>query len=129
MSKSLGSLVFVREILHSCETAVLRVALMSHHYRDGFEWSPTMLNLARELVAREFIRCRIRCIGCLAPVSYFSDLFPHSSLGSSVGGSFANQRQRKRARFSSGLTARSLSSRELDISRPEHRGSCGTVQV
>jgi L-cysteine:1D-myo-inositol 2-amino-2-deoxy-alpha-D-glucopyranoside ligase len=52
MSKSLGNLVFVREILHSCEPVVLRVALMSHHYRDGFEWSPTVLNPARELVAR-----------------------------------------------------------------------------
>jgi L-cysteine:1D-myo-inositol 2-amino-2-deoxy-alpha-D-glucopyranoside ligase len=52
MSKSLGNLVFVRDILQSWEPVVLRVALMSHHYRNGFEWSPTVLNPARELVAR-----------------------------------------------------------------------------
>jgi L-cysteine:1D-myo-inositol 2-amino-2-deoxy-alpha-D-glucopyranoside ligase len=52
MSKSLGNLVFVRDILQSCEPMVLRVALISHHYRNGFEWSPTTLNPAREVVAR-----------------------------------------------------------------------------
>jgi L-cysteine:1D-myo-inositol 2-amino-2-deoxy-alpha-D-glucopyranoside ligase len=38
--------------LHSWEPVVLRVALMSQHYRNGFEWSPTVLNPAREVVAR-----------------------------------------------------------------------------
>lgn len=52
MSKSLGNLVFVRDILQSWEPLVLRVALMSQHYRNGFEWSPTVLNPAREFVAR-----------------------------------------------------------------------------
>jgi L-cysteine:1D-myo-inositol 2-amino-2-deoxy-alpha-D-glucopyranoside ligase len=37
MSKSLGNLVFVRDILQSWEPVVLRVALMSHHCRNGFE--------------------------------------------------------------------------------------------
>lgn len=55
MSKSLGNLVFVGDILRSCEPMVLRLALMSHHYRSGFEWHNSMLEPARQLLDR--LRC------------------------------------------------------------------------
>ncbi len=38
MSKSLGNLVFVSDLLKAAEPAAIRYALLSHHYRDDFEW-------------------------------------------------------------------------------------------
>ena len=38
MSKSLGNLVFVRNLRHLHDPRAIRLALMSHHYRGGFEW-------------------------------------------------------------------------------------------
>ena len=38
MSKSLGNLVFVGELLKEWEPAVLRLALLAHHYRGDWEW-------------------------------------------------------------------------------------------
>jgi L-cysteine:1D-myo-inositol 2-amino-2-deoxy-alpha-D-glucopyranoside ligase len=38
MSKSLGNLVFVGELLKSWEAPVVRLALLSHHYRTDWEW-------------------------------------------------------------------------------------------
>ena len=52
MSKSLGNLVFVGDVLSSCEPMVLRLALMLYHYRRGFEWHHSMLQPARELVGK-----------------------------------------------------------------------------
>ncbi len=43
-SKSLGNLVFVGDIVRSYEPIVLRLALMSHHYRNGFEWDARRWN-------------------------------------------------------------------------------------
>jgi L-cysteine:1D-myo-inositol 2-amino-2-deoxy-alpha-D-glucopyranoside ligase len=40
MSKSLGNLVFVGELLKEWEPAVIRLALLDHHYRGDWEWSP-----------------------------------------------------------------------------------------
>ena len=39
MSKSLGNLVFVGDLLKEWEPAVVRLALLSHHYRPDWEWS------------------------------------------------------------------------------------------
>jgi len=39
MSKSLGNLVFVGDLLKEWEPAVIRLALLSHHYRPDWEWS------------------------------------------------------------------------------------------
>ena len=72
MSKSLGNLVFVRDILQGCDPVVLRVALMSHHYRNGFEWSPTVLNPAREVVAR--LRSAMAGGGGADPRSYVAEV-------------------------------------------------------
>jgi L-cysteine:1D-myo-inositol 2-amino-2-deoxy-alpha-D-glucopyranoside ligase len=51
MSKSVGNLVFVGDVLRSHEPMVLRLALLSHHYRNGFEWDASMLKPAGELLA------------------------------------------------------------------------------
>jgi L-cysteine:1D-myo-inositol 2-amino-2-deoxy-alpha-D-glucopyranoside ligase len=40
MSKSLGNLVFVGDLLKECEPAVVRLALLGHHYRHDWEWGP-----------------------------------------------------------------------------------------
>ncbi len=39
MSKSLGNLVFVSDLLKSWEPPVVRLALLGHHYRHDWEWS------------------------------------------------------------------------------------------
>ena len=38
MSKSLGNLVFVSELRKAIDPRAIRLALMAHHYRSGFEW-------------------------------------------------------------------------------------------
>ena len=38
MSKSLGNLVFVRDLKAEHDPRAIRLALLSHHYRAGFEW-------------------------------------------------------------------------------------------
>ena len=52
MSKSLGNLVFVGELLERTDPRVLRLALMRHHYRAGFEWYDTDLDESRALLQR-----------------------------------------------------------------------------
>ena len=50
MSKSLGNLVFVGDLLKDWEPAAIRVALLDHHYRPDWEWtSQDMPNAARRL--------------------------------------------------------------------------------
>ena len=43
MSKSLGNLVFVDELVPRFEPGAIRLYLLSHHYREPFEWSETEL--------------------------------------------------------------------------------------
>ena len=43
MSKSLGNLVFVRDLLKEWEPAAVRLALLSHHYRESWEWSEALM--------------------------------------------------------------------------------------
>jgi L-cysteine:1D-myo-inositol 2-amino-2-deoxy-alpha-D-glucopyranoside ligase len=38
MSKSLGNLVFVSDLLKDWEPAAVRLAIISHHYRQPWEW-------------------------------------------------------------------------------------------
>jgi L-cysteine:1D-myo-inositol 2-amino-2-deoxy-alpha-D-glucopyranoside ligase len=38
MSKSLGNLVFVSELLKNADPRAIRLALMAHHYRSDWEW-------------------------------------------------------------------------------------------
>ena len=44
MSKSLGNLVFVRDLRASHDPRSIRLALMAHHYRAGFEWFDSDIN-------------------------------------------------------------------------------------
>ncbi|MBC7546620.1 cysteine--tRNA ligase [Candidatus Saccharibacteria bacterium] len=52
MSKSLGNLVFAKDLLTTYEPAVIRLALMRYHYRTGGEWQPEFLDHADELWTR-----------------------------------------------------------------------------
>jgi L-cysteine:1D-myo-inositol 2-amino-2-deoxy-alpha-D-glucopyranoside ligase len=52
MSKSLGNLVFVSDLLKTADPRAIRLALMRHHYRSGFAWYDTDLDDATALVHR-----------------------------------------------------------------------------
>jgi L-cysteine:1D-myo-inositol 2-amino-2-deoxy-alpha-D-glucopyranoside ligase len=52
MSKSLGNLVFVDELLKHADPRAIRLALMRHHYRHGFEWYQTDLEEGTALLHR-----------------------------------------------------------------------------
>ena len=41
MSKSLGNLVFISDLRETADPRAIRLALMHHHYRSGFEWHDT----------------------------------------------------------------------------------------
>jgi len=51
MSKSLGNLVFVDELLERADAAAVRVALLAHHYRFDWEWRAHDLDRAIGRVA------------------------------------------------------------------------------
>lgn len=46
MSKSLGNLVFVSELAKSHDPQAIRLAVISHHYRDSWEWSDDLMETA-----------------------------------------------------------------------------------
>jgi L-cysteine:1D-myo-inositol 2-amino-2-deoxy-alpha-D-glucopyranoside ligase len=52
MSKSLGNLVFVSDLLKVADPRAIRLALMRHHYRHGFEWFDTDIEEGRALLRR-----------------------------------------------------------------------------
>jgi len=52
MSKSLGNLVFVGDLMKEWEPAVVRVALLDHHYRQDWDWEPAALEAAAERLDR-----------------------------------------------------------------------------
>ncbi len=52
MSKSLGNLVFVSDLLKVADPRAIRLALMRHHYRSGFEWFDTDIEEGRALLRR-----------------------------------------------------------------------------
>jgi L-cysteine:1D-myo-inositol 2-amino-2-deoxy-alpha-D-glucopyranoside ligase len=52
MSKSLGNLVFVSDLLKTADARAIRLALMRHHYRSGFEWYDTDLDESIALLHR-----------------------------------------------------------------------------
>jgi L-cysteine:1D-myo-inositol 2-amino-2-deoxy-alpha-D-glucopyranoside ligase len=52
MSKSLGNLVFVSDLLKSADARAIRLALLRHHYRHGFEWYDTDLEEGTALLHR-----------------------------------------------------------------------------
>jgi L-cysteine:1D-myo-inositol 2-amino-2-deoxy-alpha-D-glucopyranoside ligase len=52
MSKSLGNLVFVGDLLKEHEPAAVRLALLSQHYRTSWEWHPALLEEAEARLER-----------------------------------------------------------------------------
>ena len=52
MSKSLGNLVFVGDLLESWEPAVVRLALLAHHYRADWQWDDAALDAAAARLER-----------------------------------------------------------------------------
>jgi len=52
MSKSLGNLVFISDLLESYDPRAIRLALMQHHYRSGFEWHDTDIDEGVALLHR-----------------------------------------------------------------------------
>jgi L-cysteine:1D-myo-inositol 2-amino-2-deoxy-alpha-D-glucopyranoside ligase len=46
MSKSLGNLVFVSDLLDRVDPAVVRLAVLAHHYRHGWEWTDDLVDTA-----------------------------------------------------------------------------------
>ncbi|MDQ3809441.1 MAG: cysteine--tRNA ligase [Chloroflexota bacterium] len=52
MSKSLGNMVFIKDLLDHYSVDALRLYLLGHHYREIFEWSPAELEAAASLAER-----------------------------------------------------------------------------
>ena len=52
MSKSLGNLVFVSDLLKEYDPRAVRLAVLAHHYRDSWEWRPAMMVEAAERLDR-----------------------------------------------------------------------------
>ena len=50
MSKSLGNLVFAKDLLEQHSASVIRLSLMKYHYRTGGEWQPEFLEEAETLL-------------------------------------------------------------------------------
>ena len=52
MSKSLGNLVFVSDLVKEWDPMAIRLALVSQHYRDSWEWTDDLLPQATERLER-----------------------------------------------------------------------------
>jgi len=52
MSKSLGNLVFVSDLLKEWEPTVVRVGLLAHHYREEWEWHDSLMPDAADRLDR-----------------------------------------------------------------------------
>jgi L-cysteine:1D-myo-inositol 2-amino-2-deoxy-alpha-D-glucopyranoside ligase len=46
MSKSLGNLVFVSDLLKTHDPRAIRLGIVAHHYRDSWEWSDALMPAA-----------------------------------------------------------------------------------
>jgi L-cysteine:1D-myo-inositol 2-amino-2-deoxy-alpha-D-glucopyranoside ligase len=52
MSKSLGNMVFVRDLMKRYSSDAIRLYLLGHHYRQAWEWAPAELEAAASLAER-----------------------------------------------------------------------------
>ena len=50
MSKSLGNMIFAKDLLADYSAATIRLALMHYHHRMGGEWQPELLHEATKLL-------------------------------------------------------------------------------
>ena len=51
MSKSLGNLVFVSDLLKTWDARVIRLGVLAHHYRDSWSWNEGIMPAAAERLA------------------------------------------------------------------------------
>ncbi|MCP3854565.1 MAG: cysteine--tRNA ligase [Actinomycetia bacterium] len=61
MSKSLGNLVFVSELVKQADPRSIRLAVLGHHYRAGFEWHDDEIGRGTDRLQR-----MVAAAGCLA---------------------------------------------------------------
>ena len=52
MSKSLGNLVFVSDLLKEWEPGAIRLAILEHHYREPWDWTDDLMETATERLER-----------------------------------------------------------------------------
>jgi L-cysteine:1D-myo-inositol 2-amino-2-deoxy-alpha-D-glucopyranoside ligase len=52
MSKSLGNLVFVSDLRKAWDPRAIRLAVLAHHYRSGWEWTDAAMPEAADRLAR-----------------------------------------------------------------------------
>jgi len=52
MSKSLGNLVFISDLLKSWDARAIRLAIVEHHYRDSWEWDEDLMPRAAARLER-----------------------------------------------------------------------------
>ena len=52
MSKSLGNIILVRELTDSYHGEVIRLALLSSHYRQGLDWNEKVIHQANKLLTK-----------------------------------------------------------------------------
>jgi L-cysteine:1D-myo-inositol 2-amino-2-deoxy-alpha-D-glucopyranoside ligase len=63
MSKSLGNMVFLRDLLKTYSADAIRLLLLSHHYREVWEWAPAELDAAASLAQRLALAARAPDVG------------------------------------------------------------------
>ena len=51
MSKSLGNLVFVSDLLKTYDPRAIRLGVVAHHYRDSWEWDDEIMPTAANRLA------------------------------------------------------------------------------
>ncbi len=51
MSKSLGNLVFVSDLLKDWEAPAIRLAILDHHYRSSWDWDDALMPVATDRLA------------------------------------------------------------------------------
>ena len=51
MSKSLGNLVFVGDLLKEWDPGAVRLAILAHHYRPGWDWTDALMPAAEKRLA------------------------------------------------------------------------------
>jgi L-cysteine:1D-myo-inositol 2-amino-2-deoxy-alpha-D-glucopyranoside ligase len=52
MSKSLGNLVFVSDLRKAWDPRAIRLVVLAHHYRAGWEWTDALMDEAADRLAR-----------------------------------------------------------------------------
>ena len=124
MSKSLGNLVFVSDLLKTADPRAIRLALMRHHYRAGFEWYDTDLEEGTALLHR---------LSAAASASSGPDPAPFAARVRATRSTTTSTRRRRsrrsttsRARFSRAATTpprrRPVRPRRAPRRRPESPG-------